>query len=54
MANLHWAENVAAGDIQTKRTIDVEKRKFPLQRKVEWISTFRRDIFRVWACGDSP
>jgi len=39
MANLHWAENVAAGDIY------LEKRKFPLQ--LLFAATFS-------ACGDSP
>ena len=38
-----------AGDILTNETIKIEKRKIPLQRKVEWISNnFPRDIFRQW------
>ena len=35
-------------NILTNEAIELEKRKIQLHRKIEWISTFRRDIFCQW------
>ena len=52
-ANLHIAENVTTGNILTKEKIEIEKQKILLHPNVEWISTFRRDIFRQWRFAET-